>query len=83
MQAITSQVESLVQYKGETFDAINQEYDSLKDRIEEGIQKMKESNVFTDSEIKQVRDFAMNLLGVRYREMKDTITKNMRESFQF
>ena len=83
MQAITSQVESLVQYKGETFDAINQEYDSIKDRIEEGVQKMKESNVFTDSEIKQVRDFAINLLGVRYRETKDTITKNMRESFQF
>ena len=83
MQTITKQVESLVQYKGDTFDAINQEYDSLKDRIEEGVQKMKEAGVFTDSEIKQVRDFAMNLLGARYREMKDTITKNMRESFQF
>lgn len=83
MQTITKQVESLIQYKGETFDAINQEYDSLKDRIEEGIQKMKDAGVFTDSEINQVKDFAMNLLGGRFREMKEAIKKNMRESFQF
>lgn len=83
MQAITKQIESLIQYKGETFDAINQEYDSLKDRIEEGVQKMKDAGVFTDSEINQVRDFAINLLGSRFREAKDAIKRNLRESFQF
>lgn len=83
MQAITKQIESLIQYKGETFDAINQEYNSLKDRIEEGVQKMKDAGVFTDSEINQVRDFAINLLGSRFREAKDAIKRNLRESFQF
>lgn len=83
MQIITKQIEVLIQYKGGTFDAINQEYDSLKDRIEEGVQKMKDTGVFTDSEINQVKDFAINLLGSRFREAKDTIKKNLRESFQF
>ena len=83
MQAITKQVEALVEYKGDTFEALNAEYNALRERIEEGLDKMKMASVFTDSEINHVKNFAFDLIGARYRSAKETLTQNLRESFKF
>lgn len=83
MQAITKQVEALVEYKGDTFEALNAEYDAFKERIEEGLEKMKEAAVFTDSEINHVKNFAFDLIGARYRSAKEVLKQSLRDSFQF
>lgn len=83
MEAIKKQVDAIVVYKGETFGAINSEYNDLKNRITEGLDKMKDSMIFADSEINAIKQYAMELLGVRYRVAKDALTKTQRASFQF
>ena len=83
MQAITKQVEALVEYKGDTFDALNAEYDAFRERIEEGLEKMKEISVFSDSEINHVKNFAFDLIASRLRTAKEVLRQNLRDSFQF
>ena len=43
MDAIKKQVDAIVVYKGETFGAINAEYNDLKNRRSEGLDKMKDA----------------------------------------
>jgi hypothetical protein len=83
MDAIKKQVDAIVVYKGETFAAVNAEYNDIKDRISEGLDKMKDAMIFSDAEINSIRKYAMELLGIRYRVAKDALTKTQRASFQF
>ena len=83
MDAIKKQVDSIVVYKGETFEAINSEYSEHKIRITQGLDKMKAAMIFSDSEINSIKQYAMELLGLRYRVAKDALTKTQRASFQF
>ena len=87
INAIKEQVSAIVNYKSETFDALEIEFNEIKSRIEEGIDKMHQANerttVFTEQEIKEVDDYAREILCERYRGTKNDIIGTTRANFQF
>ena len=87
IDSIKEQVSAIVVYKATTFEALEFEFNEIKARIEEGVDKMKEQNrittVFTDEEITEVNDYARELLCDRYRSAKTDIKGTMRRNFVF
>ena len=87
MDSIKEQVSAIVVYKATTFEALEVEFDEIKARVEEGIDKMKAQNgfttVFTDEEITEVNDYARELLCDRYRSCKTDIVGTTRRNFVF
>lgn len=87
IKAIKEQVSAIVVYKSTTFEALEKEFEEIKARIEEGIDKMKQANnyttVFDESEIKDVNDYARELLCDRYRACKADIKGTTRVNFVF
>ena len=83
MDTIKEQVSSLVKFTATTFDALLEERGTIQDRIIEGIEKMKESKVFSEAEVKEISQFALNTLNTRYSSARADITNNIRTSFEF
>lgn len=83
MNKIKDQVNSIVTFTATTFEALSEERSAIQDRITEGIEKMKESLVFSEAEIKEVAQYAANTLNTRYSSAKADITNSLRDSFEF
>lgn len=83
MNAIKDQVDSIVKFTATTFDALTEERGRIQDRIVDGLERMKESKVFSEAEIKEVSQFALNTLNTRYSSARADITNNIRTSFEF
>ena len=83
MNRIKDQVDSIIKFTATTFEALAEERSTIQDRIVEGVEKMKESSVFSEAEIKEVSQYAVNTLNTRYSSAKADITNNIRESFEF
>lgn len=87
INTIKEQVSAIVSYKSETFEALELEFNEIKARIEEGIDKMHKANeittIFTEQEIKEVDNYAIGILCERYRGMKNDIIGTTRANFEF
>jgi hypothetical protein len=83
MNRIKDQVDSIIKFTATTFEALSEERSTIQDRIIEGVEKMKESSVFSEAEIKEVSQYAVNTLNTRYSSAKADITNNIRDSFEF
>lgn len=83
MDKIKATINDIVTYKCDTFESIKVQYETMGNRINEGLVKMKESGVFSDSEIQEISTFAYALRKDRYLEAKNALTEKMRESFEF
>lgn len=87
IEAIKEQISAIVVYKAKEFNELEKEFNAIKSRIEEGVDKMKKANsyttVFTESEIKEVDDYATGLLCTRYRAAKNDIIGTTRATFCF
>mgnify|MGYP006992214553 CR=1 FL=1 len=58
MEKIKNQINDIIIYNCDDFNSLTARYDALGSRIEEGIAKMKEIGVYTDSEIQEISTFA-------------------------
>lgn len=83
MNAIKDQVSSLVNFTAKTFEALTEERNKIQDRLIEGIEKMKDSKVFSEAEVKEVSQYALNVLNARYNSAKEDLTQELRNSFEF
>lgn len=83
MDKIKSQINAIVVFKATTLDTLTTEYDQLRHRICQGIKAMKDSKVFTNTEIEKINTYGINLLAEKYREAREVICNNIRESFKF
>jgi hypothetical protein len=83
MNAIKDQVDSIVKFTATTFDALAEERSKIQDRIVEGVEKMKEAKVFSEAEVKEISQYAVNVLNARYSSAKADITNDIRNTFEF
>lgn len=83
MEKIKNQVNTIVVYKGATFQELDQEYNDLGARIEKGIERMKAAGVFSDHEIEEIRKYALNVRNNRYKAVYADIRESIRNNFEF
>lgn len=83
MEKIRTQINDIITYNCDDFNALTAHYNALNNRINEGIMKMKEAGVFSDAEIQEISTFAHNLRRDRYTEAKKVLIENMRNAFEF
>ena len=83
MEKIKNQVNAIVVYKGATFQELDQEYNDLGARIEEGIERMKAAGVFSNHEIEEIRKYALNIRNNRYNAAYVDMRESIRTNFEF
>lgn len=83
MNKIKEQVAAIVAFNATELTTLNQEYNAIAKRIEEGIAKMKISNLYVNKEIQEIQSYAHGLLCKKYKEAKDDIITTKKSEFQF
>lgn len=83
MNKIKEQVAALVVFNAAEFNTLNQEYEVIKKRIEEGIARMRDSRIYVDKEIQEIQSYAHGLLCKKYKEAKVDIITTKKSEFQF
>jgi predicted nucleic acid-binding Zn-ribbon protein len=83
MEHIKTQISDLIKYKSTNLEDLKKEYQELRRRVDEGATKMKEASVFTESEIKEVHDYARQLVAFRFEDARRATVKLIRDSFEF
>ena len=80
---IKEQISAIVVFNGKTFEDLDVEYRVIGNRISEGVEKMKNSGLFVDCEIKEVQKYAYELLNKWYNREYNSVRTELRSSFQF
>jgi hypothetical protein len=83
MKKIESQISNHVSFAGVTLEELPKLVQSMTDRISVGLDKMKESKLFTEDEIKYIQEFATKLIKVRSEEHSKMMIAQAREKFRF
>ena len=83
MNKIKDQIDALVVFSATDFDSLQEEKMHITDRCIEGIEKMKESKVFTDKEIAEINQYWPSVVNARYNTAKQDIANNIRANFTF
>ena len=83
MNKIKDQVDALVVFNATDFDSLQKEKMHITDRCIEGIEKMKESKVFTDKEIAEINQYWPAIVNARYNAAKQNIANCIRTNFTF
>ena len=60
MDAVKKQIDGLIKYDCTNFDDLKRNFSRLSYRIYEGLTQVKETHVFSDSEISEINDYAKN-----------------------
>lgn len=83
MEKIKEQINNIVKYEGSDLESLKNEYQELGLRINEGLSKMKTATVFTEAEVKEVGEYARQLLVARFEDARQAIVNSLRDSFEF
>ena len=83
MNKIKDQIDALVVFNATDFDSLQEEKARITDRCIEGIEKMKETKVFTDKEISEINQYWPSVVNARYNAAKNDIVNTIREEFKF
>lgn len=83
MKKIESQIANAVNFTGVTLEELPKHVQSLTDRISVGLNKMKESKLFIEDEIKSIQEYATKLIQVRAEAHRKMMTEQAREKFRF
>jgi hypothetical protein len=83
MKKIKDQIDALVVFNAKDFDSLQEEKMTITDRCIEGIEKMKESKVFTDKEISEINQYWPSVVNARYNAAKQDIANTIRTNFIF
>ena len=83
MEKIKNQISAIVVFKAASFQELDQEYNDLGARIEEGIERMKAAGVFAHHEIEEIRKYALSVRNNRYNAVYADIRGSIRNNFEF
>ena len=83
MNKIKDQIDALVVFSATDLDSLLEEKTNIADRCIEGIEKMKESKVFTDAEISEINQYWPSVVNTRYNSAKQDIVNKIRTDFVF
>ena len=83
MNTIKDQVSELIQFTATTSEELVEQKNAFIDRLSEGVDKMKESKVFTEMEIKEVSRYGLQILNERFVSAKQDIVNTARKNFKF
>ena len=83
MEKIKGQISAIVVFNKTTFDELGTQYGEIANRLAEGISKMKNSQVFTNGEVKEMDEYGRSILDTRYQEARRDLTATLRENFEF
>lgn len=83
MKKIESQISNAVSFTGVTLEELDKHVQSMTDRISVGLDKMKESKLFTEDEIKYIQEFATKLIQARSEAHRKMMIEQAREKFRF
>lgn len=83
IESIKEQISAIVVFTATTLDKTEEQFETIRARITEGEERMKESELFTEEEIKDIHNYATKLLGNRYRGSRMDIQTKERAEFQF
>jgi hypothetical protein len=83
MEKIKQQIEKLIVFNAESLADLATEFETLKDRLNQGIENMGESGLFSTKEISETKAFANQLLITNHSKCKQTIIDKAREIFVF
>lgn len=83
MEKIKNQISAIVVFKGATFRELDEEWHSIGNLLIECLQKMKNAEVFSDSEIEEVKNYAFNLKRNRFDQVRQALRDNFRNNFEF
>lgn len=85
MKKIFEQINKLVVFDPTVMDIqkLNQQKDSLANRLAAGIADMRESQIWSEKEIDDVQTFAISLFNKRYKLNKEIIISQLRNNWKF
>lgn len=83
IESIKNQVSAIIVFKSKSFDELSKEYRAIRDRIDEGIARMKASKVFNAYEIKEIKEYAMGTLYRRNNEAHSELRTIKKANFEF
>jgi flagellar basal body-associated protein FliL len=83
MKAIKDQISAIVVFNATTLPNLTKEYDEIRDRLLEGLDKMKVANVFSKNEIEEIRVCMYEVLNNRYTSVRTDIINKLRSEFIF
>ena len=83
MENIRKQVDVIIVFNATTLMELNVESDKVSQRIKDGIEKMRESGVFSQKEIDHITNYAKNLLDKKLADKSSSIIENIRANFEF
>ena len=83
MEKIKQQIEKLIVFNATSPADLSTEFQTLKDRLNQGLENMRDSQLFSPKEISEIKDFADQLLITKHSAYKQTIINKARETFVF
>lgn len=83
MKTIKDQINKIVEYKATTLSELSKEHDTLRERLVEGLDKMKAANVYSKEEIEEIRMYMYQVLNERYTHARNDVVNKLRAEFTF
>lgn len=83
MKAIKDQISAIVVFKATNLSNLTEEYGALRDRLVEGLDKMKMANIYSKAEVEEIRMYMYEVLNNRYASAKTDVVNKLRSEFTF
>ena len=83
IESIKAQISAIIVFTAKTFEEMNQQEKNFSERIADALQRMEDAGVFTESEIKEIRQYANNTKNTRSNECYRDIKGAARMNFVF
>lgn len=83
MKAIKDQISAIVVFKATNLANLSEEYGAIRDRLIKGLDKMKIANIYSRTEIEEIRVYMHELLNTRYDVTKKDVIGKLRSQFVF
>ena len=83
IESIKAQISAIVVFKANNLAELENEWISIGGRLNQGYEKMENSNIFKDEEKKEVRKYANDLRNTRYNECRRDFITSQRAEFVF
>lgn len=83
MKTIKDQIASMVVYKATALSELSKEHDTFRERLVEGLDKMKAANIYSKEEIEEIRMYMYQVLNERYTNARNDVVNKLRAEFTF
>ena len=83
MKAIKDQISAIVVFTATNLHTLTEEYGAIRDRLVEGLDKMKMANIYSKAEVEEIRMYMYEVLNNRYASAKTDVVNKLRSEFQF